>query len=505
MKSASANANEHFLSRPWSAQEIYFFFQIATLLHVFPILFADYLYIDDQGRSMLGIKGWTEDGRPLVELLYSVLTFSSSLNIFPLPLLIATVAMSFGLRRLVTHYFSTPGFVECLVVLPLWFSPFYLQNLSYQYDGPSMTLGLVAVIYAITSNPASAVGRVVLSAILIALALSFYQVCLNVFIGLACIDVYRCMISGTASEVRKELLLRTGQLAGGLLVYCLSSYQLISGSRQGFVEIDNSTVRELLMRIDTFNQHMFLLFNIGNVWFFSLLIFVAALCFVLTGYRCVARQEGGWAKSNTLVLYLMTLLGAVSAIYGIGLLVRYPNFGARNLMGFSSMLVFLMFLNRQGLMQVNRYLTYLLVIPIAFMLSFSFSYGRVMVANKQFEQVVVQNLNYDVVSHANLRALERINLIADTRYLWIPGAKKTIDASPVLPYILGLDFILLPENMLRAGLTNVFGGVKDERDTVGCGTCQQVLSNRYYDIYILDKTGYVFMKRWNEVKDSDHL
>jgi hypothetical protein len=59
--------------------------------------------------------------------------------------------------------------------------------------------------------------------------------------------------------------------------------------------------------------------------------------------------------------------------------------------------------------------------------------------------------------------------------------------------------------MLRAGLTNVFGGVKDERDTVGCGTCQQVLSNRYYDIYILDKTGYVFMKRWNEVKDSDHL
>ena len=505
MKNAPANVNGHFLRRPWSAQEIYCFFQTATFLHVFPILFADYLYNDDQWRSMLGIKGWVEDGRPLVELLYSILTFSSSMNIFPLPLLIATIAMSFGLRQLVTYYFSTPGFIECLVVLPLWFSPFYLQNLSYQYDGPSMTLGLVAVIYAITLRSASIAGRIAFSAILIALALSFYQVCLNVFIGLVCIDVYSCIISGTALEVRKMLLLRVTQLVGGLFLYFLSSYQLINGSRQGFIEVDSSMVSELLKRIDIFNQHIFLLFNTSNFWFFALLTFAAALSFVLTGYRCVARQKGSGSKSVTLVLYLMTLFGAVLAVYGIGLLVRYPNFGARNLMGFSSMFVFMMLLSRQGLMQIHRYLTFILVIPIAFMLSFSFSYGRVMVAKKQFEQIVVQSLNYDVVSHENLRALERIHLIADTSYLWIPGAQRTIDASPALAYILGLDFLLLPENMRRAGLTNVLGGVKGERDMVGCEKCQKVLSNRYYDIYTSDKTGYVFMKRWSEVKDFDHL
>lgn len=39
------------------------------------------------------------------------------------------------------------------MLLPLWYNPFFLQNLSYQYDGPIMVLSVVAVIYAITFRP----------------------------------------------------------------------------------------------------------------------------------------------------------------------------------------------------------------------------------------------------------------------------------------------------------------------------------------------------------------
>jgi hypothetical protein len=94
---------------------------------------------------------WAEQGRLFAELFYNALTFSNAApNIFPLPLLIATVAMASALTSLTFHYFRQPTVARCLVLLPLWYNPFFLQNLSYQYDGPIMVLSVVAVIYAIT-------------------------------------------------------------------------------------------------------------------------------------------------------------------------------------------------------------------------------------------------------------------------------------------------------------------------------------------------------------------
>ncbi|MFJ5236757.1 glucosyltransferase domain-containing protein [Pseudomonas neuropathica] len=510
MNSTSTNdsrAMGHFLIRPWNAWGIYAFFQLATLLHVLPLLLADYLYIDDQARALLGTAGWVEDGRMMVEVFFAALTFSSSVtNIFPLPLLISTIAMSLALRKLVIHYFSSPGFVECLVVLPLWFSPFFLQNLSYQYDGPCMALGIAAVIYAVTSRLASTGWRILFSALLIAVAISLYQVCLNVFIGLACIEIYRVIAAGVG--VRKVVVtmwLQLAQLAGALFLYYLSGYQLLTGTRRGFIALDSSTIGEVLRRVEITTENTFLLFNAGNSWFFVLLIMFAVLGLVLNGYRCVKQQSSNWAKLAMLALYMLPFVGAVLAVYGIGLFVLYPNFSARTLMGFSSLLVLLLLLSREGMLRIHRHLKLFLVVPLLFMLSFSFAYGRVMVAKKQFEQIVVQSLNYDIVSHQNLRELEQIYLVSDVRYLWIPGTQRTLKAAPALAYILGLDFLLLAENMRSAGLTNVLQIYNYGSDYAVCGDCQKVLINRYYEIYTSGNTGYVVMKRWVEVKDFDHF
>jgi len=115
----------------------------------------------------------------------------------------------------------------------------------------------------------------------------------------------------------------------------------------------------------------------------------------------------------------------------------------------------------------------------------------------------VQSLSYDVMSHAEIRELEEIHLVPDTTYLWIPGAQRTLKATPAFAFILGLDFLILPENMRAAGLTNVLRDDNHMPDFAGTAEYQHVLKSRYYDIYTLGKTGYVVMKRWVEVRDFD--
>ena len=179
-----------FFIRELGRRQVWLFFLLATLLYVLPLILADYPYIDDNWRSLSAGMAWARAGRLFAELFYNALTFSNAApNIFPLPLLIATLAMASALTSLTFHYFREPTIARCLVLLPLWYNPFFLQNLSYQYDGPVMVLSVVAVIYAITFRHPSRSVQWLVPSFLIALALGLYQVSINVFLGLCCLEV----------------------------------------------------------------------------------------------------------------------------------------------------------------------------------------------------------------------------------------------------------------------------------------------------------------------------
>jgi hypothetical protein len=98
-----------FFIKELGRRQVWLFFLLATFVYVMPLILADYPYIDDNWRSLSGGMAWAEQGRLFAELFYNVLTFSDAApNIFPLPLLIATLAMSWALTRLTLHYFRQP-------------------------------------------------------------------------------------------------------------------------------------------------------------------------------------------------------------------------------------------------------------------------------------------------------------------------------------------------------------------------------------------------------------
>jgi hypothetical protein len=65
------------------------------IIYVFPIIMADRYYQDDLSRSLRGITGWSNDARPLTELLMRWLGGGTPIgDISPLPLLLAVILLA---------------------------------------------------------------------------------------------------------------------------------------------------------------------------------------------------------------------------------------------------------------------------------------------------------------------------------------------------------------------------------------------------------------------------
>lgn len=189
-------------------KQVVVFFSVVSLIYVYPVIRADYAYIDDSWRSLLlAGDGWKNQGRILLEVLHKFLTFTGgTTNIFPLPLLISVFAMVLAMTRLTCWYFPTPSWVACLVVLPVLCNPFFLGNIAYQYDGPGMILAVAAVIYAITCTVENVFLRGLVAAVSMAVTLALYQLTITLFIGLCCIEC----LWGVRNRIEVNSILYTG-------------------------------------------------------------------------------------------------------------------------------------------------------------------------------------------------------------------------------------------------------------------------------------------------------
>ena len=266
-----------FFSKELGRRQVWLFFLLATLVYVLPLILADYPYIDDNWRSLSAGMAWAEQGRLFTELFYNALTFSNGApNIFPLPLLIATLAMASALTSLTFHYYPQPTIACCLVLLPLWYNPFFLQNLSYQYDGPAMTLSLVAVIYAITFRHPSRILQWLVPSFLIALALGLYQVSLNVFLGLCCLEVLRGANDKLAWPQWCELIgWKIAQAILGWLIYSVSAYPFMNHNRTLLLNWAAEPLLQLHINIGRVLEKVVLLFHGGLAWVFAGLLLCA--------------------------------------------------------------------------------------------------------------------------------------------------------------------------------------------------------------------------------------
>jgi hypothetical protein len=137
----------------------------------------------------------------------------------------------------------------------------------------------------------------------------------------------------------------------------------------------------------------------------------------------------------------------------------------------------------------------LLVVPLLSMLSISYAYGRVLNLQKEFGLNAEFNMAYDIVSHPRLREAKRIYMAINYSNSWLLSARGSFEQMPVLKYILNIDFYMLPENLLRAGITNVVPEKERKNATlVGYRKYTPLVDSKFYSMYRVGDYGFIVMK-----------
>ncbi|WP_390482763.1 glucosyltransferase domain-containing protein [Pseudomonas guariconensis] len=427
---------------------------LALGLHLIPLLLADYPYMDDSWRGHLAGNAWAVEGRVMNDLFYGALGFGDGApNLFPLPLLLAGTAAALALARLVRHYFVAPTASAVLVVLPLWYQPFFLQNLSYQYDGPTMALALAACVLAITLEPGSW-RQILCGALLVAVALAFYQISLNVFAGLCGVEVMRqVMLGKRCGQVWRHALGRLGQALGGCALYGLTAYQLMTPLRQGLLPVEGPWPFITVARLEVIGERVGLLFTPGTTWCCLVLIALAIVALARQLWRVLDGQGSVGARVGLCLALLVPIPVILLLIPGITLVFADFNDGARTLMGLGVLMLLVLLLAHEALSEIHPRLGWLLVIPLLCMLSFAFAYGRVLIVQKTLHQAVTFALAHDISAQPSLASARRYYVLGiDSGGQWLVQghAGAALCAQHQLPAAPGNDAACRPEQLRLA-------------------------------------------------------
>jgi len=486
------------MTAEWSSKESLVFFLVAVLVYVFPLILADYFYVEDSFRAAYGYASWRAEGRFLIDGFYHALSMSNGApDMFPLGLLMACVVMAFALRKLAFHYFYNVNLCSSSVVLPMFFSPLFLSDLAYKYDGPVITVGVALVIFAITLKCERKAIEWGGGMLLLCCALCIYQPLLNVFVGLCCIELYRAIIH--KKTTRDLAALAGGQLtqaAAAALFYLWAVIPFMGKERQGLLGWSDDWVVIVFQRLENAEERIRPLYTGGSAWLFAGMAILFVLGFIWAGWLALRDRSKASSKVMMSLAYVSIIPLLVICVPGIMLVFFYENSDSRAMLGAGPLLVFMLLVIHQLLKALHRHLTILLVLPIVVLVSISYSYGRVLSLKKTLETSVMTQLAYSISSSPALASVGVFYFNASAQDYWLPASAGTVSIMPSMPYLLAANFLFLPQALARVGITNVVQASDEHSAGVRLGRdARPVVDSLFYAIYVEGGDGYIVMKK----------
>lgn len=487
--------NNSFFWRELTPRQVISVFLACVFLYAYPLVKADFSFYDDTLRSNEADANWIGEGRPLIQVYYHVLSFSGWVpNLFPLQLIISLLVMAFALRRLVFWGFDKPTLSSCLVVLPILYNPFFLQNLSYQYDGSAVALSLVAIIYAVTSNGVRKWRAIIISGMCVAIACALYQISLNFFIVFCCFEFVKCVSDRkSAAEIFSMMGIRLGTVAVGSLIYLISVYPFMHSDRQGMLSVSKESIVEIFLRSVQVAHQVSTPYPLMFKVLMGGLFAVALLGCLWVGKEILYCKGTRLSKGVLIGVYCLILPVVYFSFSGIALVFEVYNKDYRTLLGLSGAMVLVFFLSHKVLVGFRWWCSFVLVLPLYYSLSVSYAYGRILAYQKTYEAAVLTSLAYDI-QHSELARVKSIHIINS----WMGGASPASEglyrAMPVLKGVVDFTYVILPEMLPRVGVRNVDGeaDVIIERD-LKLGVYKSLLETQNYKLYVVMDEGYVLM------------
>lgn len=409
-------------------------------LLLYPILHADRPYNDDLKRALLGRASWDSNGRPLTTLLMRALQCydHAMVDIAPLPQIGAIVVLAWTGARLARRFADAPPWLAALLVFPLGAQPFFLENLSYQFDALSMALAIWLAVWPVLQQPSTmpATGWGIGS---LFGSLCLYQPAINVFLVLALAELVLAPASGNSPSARLRVLWRRAmQIALAMVVYEALVGMHISGWVRRQAEPLRG-LRELPLVADnlaTFYGFAGRAFN-GHWWaVFGPLLGLLGVAWLLAGLSHAWRgcpEQPRWQRGVLVALAVAMPALVLLAALGPMLLLRAPEIQPRVLIGVGALLASGLLVLRMALQSRSwgdRACATVAGMFAVGMLVIASAYGNATTDQQHYEQHIAARLADDMAELSATQPVHRLVITGSAGFS--PLAEHVADEFPLM-------------------------------------------------------------------------
>lgn len=359
---------------------------------LFAILRANYYYVDDLGRAMLGYHGWLDWSRYVTQGLSFFVSLTPKMtDISPLPQLLAVGLMSIS-GLLVIYSFTGKKEISwplLLGALPMGISPWFLECFTYKFDAPYMALSVLASVLPFLWWEKDEKKFYAISFLGLLVMTMTYQAAAGIFV---IETMFLSFFSWLRGERGKWILL---WILRAVLIYvvALLTFKVffLRPPIENYASVDMAPVLDL--------PHVFLrnaTVYLQTVWqdmnFVAQILMVTVALFWLRYVKKVSKRNG----LASLLVALFLLLAAAILSYGPYLTFEKLFLFPRGLFGMGIWFSFVLitFLSMAGGKGVAKWLALLVIWQL---MAGAAAYGNALADQKRYTdfrvQLVVQDLN----------------------------------------------------------------------------------------------------------------
>ncbi|MBE3007295.1 glucosyltransferase domain-containing protein, partial [Enterobacter hormaechei] len=378
---------------------------IMSLIYFIPVLLSSHYYVDDLGRSIYGYSKWSENGRPLADVLFLALSFGPQLpDISPLPQLLALCVLSFSVylsaKAFLTDY---NRYVSSIISMVAISSPFLLENISYKYDSFPMSLSVLCAVFPFIFKELSLKKHFVYCCTAVLLILCIYQASINIYIIFAILYVLSLFRLG---EVRKGLLTIISSISGLSLSYLIYSVfispNFLAGSYNlRHSELATSGFSDALEVLSKNTTEFGKLINLAvTTPFIFLSVVTLMLCVIsLTKIAIVKCNSTKLEKLLMRLVVIISPFAVLCMITGPMMLLRDPVLSPRVLMAFGTACFFFAVLAAWAFSAAKIYRKFcgvLFTIYAIYFIGFSYAYANSLNNQEKYENAIIQLMMSDL-------------------------------------------------------------------------------------------------------------
>lgn len=480
----------------------FLFYSFLSFLFFYPLIQAGVYYRDDLDRAITGQYGWKSLGRPVADLMMRI--FSSSgrenLDLFPYTLLFSCFFIAASALLLKKHLEAAQVRYATFSASLLIFNPFMLQNIAYRFDSVGMAFSMMLAVasYTLHSKQFHPLAERLIKIAAGILALSIYQPCANIFIGLMAIDlaIFCTRNEQSPRDKIRHILTKIVDfiIYYGLYVLLVAKIWKHHNTRANTLSFDISGLETV---VSTSKQLFAMVssFLYGPVIVYFAIPLLVSIPFAL--YKISKYKDHRYL--NVLFLIFSFLLLIVS-LPGPNIILREAPIFPRTLVSFSTFFVVLAILLDSSTLKKR----YLVLIPVITVFAFSAQLSNTLKAQSEHDDMVFNIITQDLLKSGELKT---ITIIGEMNIS--PRAAILVKNKPLLNYFLSpacgfvASYQLINKGFLQT--THGYDQKQEERIIEGINIAHNSkpqITNQEYRIYISGNNAVVALGTKQKTENS---